>query len=75
MASVQIDSIDKVVEEAGIGYLYKAILPISFLGLVYDVIRVTDAGVKAQQLNTIQGVSEKIVHSIIRIFCVPDWFC
>ena len=34
LASVQVDSIGKVVEEAGIGYLYKGILPISFLGLL-----------------------------------------
>ena len=61
LASVQLDSIGKVVEEAGIGYLYKGILPISFLGLVDDVIGVTEAGFKTQQLNTIlnEKTSEK----------------
>ena len=63
LASVQVDTIGKVVEEAGIGYLYKGILPISFLGLVDDVIGVTEAGFKAQQLNTILNVrtAEKIL--------------
>ena len=64
LASVQVDSIGKVVEEAGDGYLYIGILPISFLGLVDDVIRVTEAGFKAQQLNTILNVKtlEKCLH-------------
>ena len=61
LASVQVDSIGKAVEEAQLGYLYKGILPISFLGLVDDVIGVTEAGFKAQQLNAILNVktSEK----------------
>ena len=58
MASVQVDSIGKSVEEAGIGYYYKSKLPITMLGLVDDVV---GAGYKAQQLNVILNVktSEK----------------
>ena len=61
MASVQVDSIGKAVEEADIGYYYQDKLPISMLGLVDDVVGVTEAGFKAQQLNTILNVktSEK----------------
>ena len=61
LASVQVDSIGKIVEEAGIGYKYKNILPISMLGMVDDVIGITEAGFKAQQLNVILNVktSEK----------------
>ena len=50
---VQVDTFGKTVEEAGIGYLYKNVLPISMLGLVDDVVGVTDTGYKAQQLNVI----------------------
>ena len=53
MASVQVDSIGKHVEEANIGYMYKNKLPISFLGLVDDVIGVSEAGHKAVQMNEI----------------------
>ena len=53
LASVQVDSIGKVVEEAGLGYRYKDTLPISLLGLVDDLIGVTEAGFKAAQLNEI----------------------
>ena len=53
LASVQVDTFGKSVERAGIGYLYKNVLPISMLGLVDDVVGVTEAGYKAQQLNVI----------------------
>ena len=61
MASVQVDSIGKSVEDAGIGYFYKNKLPITMLGLVDDVVGVAEAGYKAQQLNVILNVktSEK----------------
>ena len=51
LASVQVDSIGKEVEEAGLGYKYKDSLPISLLGLVDDIIGVTEAGYKAAQMN------------------------
>ena len=61
MASVQVDTFGKAIEEEGIGYLYKNVLPITMLGLVDDVVLVTDTGYKAQQMNMILNVktSEK----------------
>ena len=56
LASVQVDAIGKDVEEAGLGYLYKNTLPISMLGLVDDIIGVTEAGFKAVQTNSIINV-------------------
>ena len=56
LASVQVDTFGKAIEEEGIGYLYKNVLPISMLGLVDDVVGVTDTGYKAQQLNMILNV-------------------
>ena len=53
MASVQVDSIGKEVEEACLGYKYKDTLQISLLGLVDDLIGVTEAGFKAAQLNEV----------------------
>ena len=53
LASVQVDSIGKAVEEAKLGYKYKESLPISLLALVDDVIGITDAGFKAAQMNEI----------------------
>ena len=57
LASVQVDTIGKAVEEAGLGYMYKEVLPVSLLGLVDDLIGVTDAGYKAAQLNAL--INEK----------------
>ena len=37
---------------AGHSYLYKDILPVGFLGLVDDILGVTEAGVKAQKMNS-----------------------
>ena len=51
LASVQVDSIAKDVERAGYGYMYKDLLPVSLLALVDDMIGVTKAGYKAQQMN------------------------
>ena len=56
LASVQVETFGKSVERTGIGYLYKNVLPISMLGLVDDVVGVTEAGYKAQQLNVILNV-------------------
>ena len=56
LASVQVDSIGKEVEESGYGYQYKDELPVSLLGLVDDMIGVSDAGFKAQQLNALLNV-------------------
>ena len=61
LASVQVDAIAKDVVEEDLGYLYKETLQISILGLVDDLIGVSDAGFKAQQMNVILNVksSEK----------------
>ena len=56
MASVQVDSIGKELEKAGLGYMYKDTLPISLLGLVDDIVGVTETGYKAQQMNVIINV-------------------
>ena len=56
LASVQVDSIGKEVEASGLGYQYKDVLPVSLLGLVDDMIGVTDAGYKAQQMNAILNI-------------------
>ena len=53
LASVQVDTIAKDVENAGVGYEYKEELPVSILGLVDDIIGVSEAGFKAQVMNTI----------------------
>ena len=37
-------------------YLYKNVLPVGFLGLVDDVVGITEAGYKAQQLNAFFNV-------------------
>ena len=50
---MQVDSIGKEVENSGYGYLYKDVLPVSLLGLVDDMIGVSNAGFKAQQLNAL----------------------
>ena len=44
LASVQVDTIGKEIEQSGLGYLYKDILPISLLGLVDDIIGITNPG-------------------------------
>ena len=51
LASVQVDSIGKECMKEGLSYLYKKTLPVGFLGLVDDIIGVSEAGVKAQMLN------------------------
>ena len=52
LASVQVDSIGKECVKEGYGYLYKKTLPVGFLGLVDDIIGVTEAGVQAQMMNS-----------------------
>ena len=56
LASVQVDSIGKEVVNSGYGYKYMDKLPVSLLGLVDDMIGVSDAGFKAQQLNAMLNV-------------------
>ena len=56
LASVQVDSIGKDCKEAGYGYLYKDALEVNVLGLVDDMIGVTEAGYQAQQMNVFLNV-------------------
>ena len=56
LASVQVETIGKACIDEGHGYLYKGILPVGFLGLVDDIIGVTEAGIKAQQMNAFINV-------------------
>jgi hypothetical protein len=56
LASVQVDTIGKECEASGYGYLYKDSLPVSMLGLVDDIIGVTEAGYKAHQMNALINV-------------------
>ena len=49
LASVQVDSIGK--EFVAAGHTYLDILPVGFLRLVDDILGVTEAGMKAQQMN------------------------
>ena len=56
LASVQVNSIGKKCEESGYGYKYKNKLPIPILGLVDDVIGISEAGIRAHQLNALINV-------------------
>ena len=56
LASVQVDKIGQDCMAAGHYYLYKNILPVGFLGLVDDIVGITEAGHKAQQLNSFINV-------------------
>ena len=51
LAPVKVDSIGQECMRAGHYYLYKDKLPVGFLGLVDDIVGITEAGFKAQQLN------------------------
>ena len=42
--------------EAGYFYLYKNVLQVGFLGLVDDIVGITEAGHKAHQLNAVMNV-------------------
>ena len=47
LAAVQVDSIGKECDQSGYGYQYKDSLPVSLLGLVDDMIGLTEAGYDA----------------------------
>ena len=51
LASIQVDKICKDIDSSGYGYLYKDTLPMSMLALVDDLVGVTYAGHRAQQMN------------------------
>ena len=51
------DTIGKQCMQSGYGYKYKDSLSISMLGLVDDIIGVTEAGFRAQQMNALINVN------------------
>ena len=51
LAAVQVDAIGKDSVKAGLGYKYKEKLTVGVLGLVDDIICITEAGYKAQEVN------------------------
>ena len=53
LASVQVDSIAKEVAKVDAGYKYKEELDVPILGLIDDIIGISEAGYKAQIVNTI----------------------
>ena len=56
LASVQVDWICKEVANTDYGYKYMDKLPVTLLGLVDDLIGVSEVGYKAQQLNAVLNV-------------------
>ena len=56
LAAVQVDTIAQEVEKAGVGYMYKEELPVNTLGLVDDIVGVSEAGYQAQVMNTILNI-------------------
>ena len=52
LASIQVEKIGQECLKEGYFYLYKNVLPVGFLGLVDDVVGITEAGCKAQMLNS-----------------------
>ena len=56
LSSVQVDTIGKECLAEGHTYLYKEKLPVGFLGLVDDIIGVTEAGLAAQKMNAFINV-------------------
>ena len=65
--AVQVDNIGQESMKAGHFYLYKDILPIGFLGLVDDIVGITEAGHKALQLNTF--INQKTAAKKTAIWC------
>ena len=56
LASVQVETIGKECQERGYGYRYKDSLMVNMLGMVDDLIGVTEAGYQAKQMNTFINV-------------------
>ena len=56
LASVQVETIGQDCMKAGFKIDYKKVLPIGFLGLVDDIVGITEAGFPAVQLNTFMNV-------------------
>ena len=48
---VQVDNICQEIDKSGLGYKYKNFVPVSMLGLIDNLIGISKAGYKAQQMN------------------------
>ena len=59
LASVQVETIGKECQERGYGYKYKDSLKVSMLGMVDDLIGITEAGYQAKQMNINIKTAEK----------------
>ena len=57
LSSIQVDTIGQDCEQAGYGYEYKDSLKVGLLGLVDDILGVTEADFTAQQMNAL--INEK----------------
>ena len=56
MASVQVDKIGQESMKRGYHYSYKKSLPIGFLGLVDDIVGISESGHKASELNAFMNI-------------------
>ena len=56
LASVQVDAIGQESMAAGHGYLYKDTLHIGFLGMVDDIVGITEPGIQAQKMNAFLNI-------------------
>ena len=56
MASVQVDKIGQESMKRGYHYFYKKSLPIGFLGLVDDIVGISETGHKASELNAFMNI-------------------
>ena len=57
LVSVQVDSIGQECAAAGYGYEYMDSLPVGILGLVDDIIGITEVGYQAQMMNAFMNVN------------------
>ena len=56
LASVLVDKIGQECQKAGYSYFYKNAHPVGFLGMVDDIVGITEAGYQASQLNNIINI-------------------
>ena len=70
------DNIGKESMKAGHHYMYKDMLPIGFLGLVDDIVGISEAGFKAKQLNAFinQKTAEKNRCNLVLLSANQCWF-
>ena len=69
LASVQVETIGKDCVQAGHNYLYKGRLPVGFLGLVDDIVGVTETGIAAQKMTSLinlKTAEKKIIKKKIK---------